>query len=172
MAYEYRGNNTLKARIPSTAEEPRPLAARPTVDRSPAQLLAAVFGLVFLLVGIAGFIPGITTNYDELALLGTDSRAELLGIFRVSVLHSIVHALFGVGLLAAARTSWAKLYLLGGGAAYLVVSVYGLVVAEASDANFLPVNDADNLLHLGLTAAMLAAGAVAVATERRARSAA
>ena len=53
-------------------------------------------GIVFLLVGIAGFIPGVTTNlYDGLEFAGNDGTAELLGIFQVSVLHNIVHLLFG-----------------------------------------------------------------------------
>ena len=64
-------------------------------------------GAAFLLVGVAGFIPGITSNYDELKLAGTDSNAELLGLFRVSILHNLVHLAFGVGLIAAARKSWA-----------------------------------------------------------------
>ena len=72
--------------------------------RSLAQVGAFVAGAVFLLVGILGFIPGITTNYDEMAFAGTDSQAELFGIFQVSVLHNIVHLLFGVVGLWAART--------------------------------------------------------------------
>lgn len=47
-------------------------------------------GLTFLVAGIAGFIPGITSDYDELKLAGTDSNAELLGILRVSILHLVL----------------------------------------------------------------------------------
>jgi len=124
-------------------------------------------GLAFLLAGVGGFIPGVTSNYDELRLYGTDSNAELLGLFRVSVLHNIVHLLFGVGLLAAARASWSKLYLLGGGVAYLGVLAYGLVVDEASEANFLPHSDADNLLHVVLSLALLVLGLIGVAAAGR-----
>jgi hypothetical protein len=153
---------------PSPVATRTPMTAAPrSASRTPAQVLAAVFGLTFLLVGVAGFIPGITSNYDELDLLGTDSRAELLGLFRVSILHNLVHALFGVGLLAAARDSWAKLYLLGGGSAYLLVTVYGSVVDHESDANFLPFNNADNVLHLVLSLGLIAAGVAAVLAERR-----
>lgn len=136
------------------------------------QVLAAVFGLTFLLAGVAGFIPGITSNYDELALFGTDSRAELLGLFRVSVLHNIVHLLFGIGLLAAARYSWSKLYLLGGGLVYGGVVVYGLVIDHESEANFLPINDADTLLHVAFTLGMIAAGVAGLAAAKRSPSAA
>ena len=50
---------------------------------------------MFLLVGILGFIPGITTGYDDLSFAGHHSEAELLGIFQVSVLHNLVHVAFG-----------------------------------------------------------------------------
>jgi hypothetical protein len=138
-----------------------------TRSRSLAQTLALLFGLTFLLVGIAGFIPGITGDYDELSFLGTDSDAELLGLFRVSILHNIVHMLFGVGILAARRHDWSKLYLLGGGIAYVLVSAYGFIIDEQSDANFLPINTADNFLHVALSLALLGAGIVALAADRR-----
>ncbi len=72
-----------------------------------------------------------------------------------------------MGLLAAARASWSKVYLLGGAVAYGAVLAYGLVVDQESDANLLPINDNDNLLHIGLTAGLLVAGLVAVAVDRR-----
>ena len=122
---------------------------------------AAAVGAVFLLVGIAGFIPGITTNYDELSFAGHESSAELLGLFQVSILHNLVHVLFGVAGLALARTtSGATNYLIAGGAIYLVLWFYGLVIDHDSSANFVPVNDADNWLHLGLALGMLALGLI------------
>ena len=135
--------------------------------RSVLQLAAAVFGLVFLLVGIGGFIPGVTSNYDELSLLGTDSNAELLGIFRVSIVHNVVHLLFGVGILAAASSALSKAYLLGGGVVYLLVAGLGFVIDEDSDANVLPVNDADNFLHVGLSLAMILVGVAGTALSKR-----
>lgn len=74
------------------------------VSRTPAQPVAGVFGVVFLVVGIAGFIPGLTTNFDQLSFAGHHSMAMLLGLFTVSVLHNIVHLLFGIAGLALART--------------------------------------------------------------------
>ena len=50
--------------------------------RTLAQTLALVFGIAFLGAGILGFIPGITSNYDELKFARADSEAELLGISR------------------------------------------------------------------------------------------
>ena len=92
-------------------------------DRSPIQTVAMLVGAVFLLVGILGFIPGITTNYDDLKFTGHSSDAQLLGIFDVSILHNIVHLLFGVAGLALARTyEGARNYLIGGGVIYLALS--------------------------------------------------
>ena len=130
-------------------------------ERSPIQSAAMLVGLVFLLVGILGFIPGITTNYDGLKFAGHDSNAQLLGLFDVSILHNIVHLLFGVAGLALAKT-WdgARTYLVYGGAVYLVLFVYGLIFHGSSSANFVPVNWADNILHLGLGIGMISLGVV------------
>ena len=118
-----------------------------------------VVGAVFLLVGIAGFVPGITTNYDQLSFAGHESAAKLLGLFEVSILHNLVHLLFGVAGLALSRTMrGATYYLLGGGVVYLVLWFYGLVVDHDSAGNFVPVNDADNWLHLGLGVGMVLLG--------------
>ncbi|KQU69067.1 hypothetical protein ASC58_09595 [Phycicoccus sp. Root101] len=123
------------------------------------QRVAALVGAVFLLVGILGFVPGITTNYDQLAFADHHSQAKLLGIFQVSVLHNLVHLAFGVaGLVMAKRARTAFTYLVGGGAIYLVLWLYGLFIDKESSANFVPVNSADDWLHFFLGAAMIAAG--------------
>jgi hypothetical protein len=139
------------------------------MTRSPAQLVATVVALAFLLVGILGFIPGITTHYSDMTFAGHMSGAKLLGIFMVSVLHNIVHLLYGVVGLAMARTPESSIvYLIGGGVIYLVLWIYGLVIDHNSGANFVPLNNADDWLHLGLGVVMVAAG---VALRANARSA-
>jgi hypothetical protein len=123
------------------------------------RLAATVVAAVFLLVGILGFIPGITTDYDTMTFGGHMSEAKLLGIFQVSVLHNIVHLLFGViGLALARRTDGAVTYLLAGGAIYLVLWIYGLVISKTSDANFVPLNTADDWLHFVLGIGMVGLG--------------
>ncbi|MGW0330298.1 DUF4383 domain-containing protein [Streptomyces sp. NPDC003011] len=125
-------------------------------SRTPVQQAAMAVGAVFLLVGILGFIPGITTRYSTMEFASHESGAELLGIFQVSILHNLVHLAFGIAGLALARTaSGAYSYLLGGGAIYLVLWIYGLVVSHGSDANFVPVNAADDWLHFVLGIAMI-----------------
>ena len=78
----------------------------------------------------------------------------------MSILHNIVHLLFGVVGLAAARTAAAaRSYLIVGGVIYLVLWIYGLIIDKSSGANFVPVNNADNWLHLVLGVGMIALGA-------------
>nr|WP_242625361.1 DUF4383 domain-containing protein [Krasilnikovia cinnamomea] len=124
--------------------------------------LALIVGVVFLVVGIAGFIPGLTSNYDQMTFAGHHSDALLLGVFQVSVLHNIVHLLFGIaGIAMARRVDTARLYLIGGGAIYLLLWLYGLIINESSGANFLPINNADDWLHFVLGLGMIGLGLLA-----------
>jgi hypothetical protein len=126
--------------------------------RDLVRTIAMAVAAAFVLVGILGFIPGITTNYDDLGFAGSDSEAELLGLFQVSILHNIVHLAFGLVGLALARTlDGARTFLIGGGLIYLVLWIYGLIIDKDGDANFIPINDADNWLHfvLGVTMVLL-----------------
>ena len=133
-------------------------AARRFAD-TPVQKAALAMGIIFLLVGILGFIPGITTNFDQLMFAGHESDALLLGVFQVSVLHNFVHLLFGIAGVAFARTvPGSRNYLIWGGVVYAVLWLYGLFIAIDSPANFVPMNDADDWLHLLLAIAMIALG--------------
>jgi hypothetical protein len=128
---------------------------RPTAgDRDMLVLIARVFAIAFLLVGILGFIPGITSDAPG-DFAGEESEAELLGLFNVSVLHNLVHLLFGIAGLAMART-WdgARLFLIGGGVIYLLLWIVGLI----GGLDWLPANDADHWLHFVLGAGMVASG--------------
>jgi Domain of unknown function (DUF4383) len=105
-------------------------------------------------VGILGFIPGITSHYSDLAFAGHGSNAKLLGIFQTSVLHNLVHIAFGVGILMAKTPEGARTYLIGGGVAYLTVWLIGVI----GGLGWLPVNAADNWLHFVLGVGMIALG--------------
>jgi hypothetical protein len=128
---------------------------------APVQIAAYVVGVAFLLPGVLGFIPGITTNYEMLDFAGHHSGAKLLGIFGISVLHNIVHLAFGIAGVVFARTfTGARRYLIGSGVIYLLLSIYGLLIDHESAANFVPIDSADNWLHLVLAVGMLALGFV------------
>jgi hypothetical protein len=131
------------------------------MNRSAAQSLASLVGIGFLVVGILGFVPGVTSHFDRLKFAGHRSGAELFGVFEVSILHNLLHLALGVAGLWLARTlAGARLYLVGGGLAYLVLWLYGLIVDRNERANFIPVDSADNWLHFAVGLAMVAGGIV------------
>jgi len=106
------------------------------------QILALVFGAVYLLVGIVGFF---VTGFDNFA---DNSQHEMLLFFMINPLHNIVHVVIGLaGLLLARTLAGARTYgwLLAVG--YAAAFVYGLIaVGESWDV--LNINAADNVLHI------------------------
>src|ERR1700738_3318109 len=103
-----------------TASHPAPTSESASQFRTPVQKAALAVGAVFLVVGVLGFVPGITTHYDQLTFAGHHSDAALLGILNVSVLPNVVLLAFGVAGIALARTfNSARSYLIGGGAGYV-----------------------------------------------------
>ncbi|MEU1648428.1 DUF4383 domain-containing protein [Streptomyces pristinaespiralis] len=126
---------------------------------TPVQQAAMIVGVVFLLVGVLGFIPGITTDYGSMEFAEHHSEAKLLGLFQVSILHNLVHLLFGLAGLAMARAAaTARTFLIGGGIVYLALWLYGLLIDHDSAANFVPLNTADDWLHFALGLGMIALG--------------
>ena len=116
-------------------------------------------GIVLMLVGVLGFIPGVTTQYSELMVLGPASHAMFLGLFQVSMLLNIVQLAIGATGWAMSRTEHgARNFLLGAGALYIVLAIFGLVVGVDSAANFLALNMMDNWAHLVLGVVMIVAG--------------
>lgn len=112
------------------------------------QRVAQIFGIVFILVAIVGFItPG------GMAMDSTGS-GMMLGTFQVNLLHNVVHLLFGLWGLAASR-SWAgsKQYTTIAGAIYLVLTICGFVAPDGF--GLVPLGGNDRWLHLVLGAALL-----------------
>lgn len=108
------------------------------------QTLAWVFGVVLTLVGVLGFVPGVTTDM------------MLLGIFHVDMMHNIVHVVSGLAALAAAWGMYSsRLYFQVFGVIYGVVAVLGFVTGGAL---LFETNLADNLLHVVIAAAALYIG--------------
>src|SRR5258708_27770453 len=101
--------------------------------------MAMVFGVVFLVIGILGYIPGITTG---------DNHDMLLGIFRVNSAHNIVHILSGLVALyvSMASDSAAKTYFQVFGIIYLLVAILGFVYGDNAILGFVSSNMADTVL--------------------------
>jgi uncharacterized protein (TIGR02271 family) len=130
---------------------------RSYIDDRPALRKAALLvGVVFLVTGIAGFIPGITENAPG-DFAGEDSEGSLLGVFQTGVLHNLVHGFFGVlGIVMSRKWQTARTFLIGGGVVYLVLFLVGML----GEMDWLPADDTDDWLHLGLGVGMLALGAL------------
>jgi len=121
---------------------------------SPNRALAAVFGAVYLLVGLVGF--AITPGVGFAATEGKD-----LIVFEVNPLHNIVHVAIGLALVLASRTvRSARAVNTTIGAVYLLVGVVGLFLIGSS-ANIIALNGADNVLHLASAVLLLAVGLAA-----------
>lgn len=91
---------------------------------------ALIFGIVFLLVGIAGFIPGITQPHQHPNVMVTAGLGLVMGLFPVNILHNAAHLLFGVWGLAASRSDGAsRLYGKVVAISYALLTVMGLVSA-------------------------------------------
>ena len=116
------------------------------------QRAAQIFGIVFLLVGIAGFfVTGMSMEADPA------EAPRLLGLFPVNVLHNVVHLLFGVWGLAASRTfEGSRTYGRIGGIAYLLLAALGLVVPDMF--GLVPIGDHDVWLHAVLGIALAVVG--------------
>lgn len=109
--------------------------------------LGLVFGVVFLAVGVLGFVPALTPS------------GKLLGIFEVETMHNIVHILSGLLALGLSSMggSYAKKYLVGFGSVYGLVAVVGLIQGTTVLGLF-DVNAADNVLHIVLALALVGGG--------------
>ena len=107
--------------------------------------VAMVIGVVFILIGLLGFIPGVT--HDSM----------LFGLFKVDALHNVVHLLSGAVLLYAsmAGASQAKTGLQVIGVVYALVAILGFFVGDGKVLGFLVNNANDTYLHLVLALVIL-----------------
>jgi hypothetical protein len=108
------------------------------------QKAAKWFGIVFIAIGVLGFIPGVT-----------NAEGNLLGLFRVDAIHNVIHLLSGiVALLCAGSVRAAKGYFKIFGVVYGLVTVLGFLNGT-SILDIFAINGADNILHLLITAVAL-----------------
>jgi hypothetical protein len=118
--------------------------------RSLAQKVALIFGVVFILVAVGGFITpggmGMEANIE--------TAPRELGLFPINLLHNLVHLLFGIwGVLASRTHPAARTYCRVGGVIYLVLMVLGFVAPDTF--GLIPIGGNDIWLHalLGLVLA-------------------
>lgn len=118
-----------------------------------AKSLGMLFGIVFLAVGILGFVPGVTTT-------GADGMPMLLNIFMVNTVHSIVYIASGVVFLLASMSGAgaARLWFQIFGAVYALVAILGFMTPNGMLLGLFSNNPADTWLHVVLAVAMLAIG--------------
>ena len=123
------------------------------MSTSPNRLLATIFGAVYVLIGIAGFL--VTADVGLIETPG----GLLLGIFEVNILHNIAHLLIGAALLIAGLSGLGPARTVNSviGALYLLLGIVGLFVI-GSAFNILAINGADNVLHFGSAVLLLAVG--------------
>jgi uncharacterized protein DUF4383 len=128
------------------------------------QQAAATVGAVFGLLGLLGFLPGLTVHIEDMAVAGHPTTTVLFGVFAVSVLQNVIHLLFAVaGLAFAASARTARWFLLAGGAANLLLALAGWTAA----ADWVPINTPDLWLHLVLGVAMLGLSLLPARSVRR-----
>lgn len=129
---------------------------------------ALVYGIVFLLVGIAGFVPGLVGAPDpgrELAV--HPGHGRLFNLFPVNVVHNLVHVAFGIWGLVAYRTfGAARTYARAVAVIYAVLTVMGLIPGLDTAFGLVPLYGHDVWLHalLALVAAYFGWGAVRAET--------
>ncbi len=117
-----------------------------------------VVGAGLVTIGVLGFVPGATTHYGQLAFAGHGSGARLLGVFQVSILQNLLYVVAGVAGLALGRTERGALrFLTGGGVAFLLLWLAGVV----KGGGWIPTNQPDNWLRLGIGVCLLGLGRIA-----------
>ena len=112
------------------------------------QRFAQVFGIIYLLVGILGFVPPLLVGSFE--QISGPFAGALLGIFAVNWFHSLAHLVIGaLGLAAYRSLPGSRTYALAVGVVYMVLFLLGLLPAGLQTlGGLLPLNWADDVLHL------------------------
>ena len=113
---------------------------------------ALIFGIVYLLAGLAGFVPALlrpaTGDAPQLAV--DTLSGHLLGLFPVNVLHSLVHLAIGIwGLVAAKSVTASSTYGKSLAVIYGVLAVMGLIPAMNTMFGLVPLHGHDIWLHAG-----------------------
>lgn len=110
-----------------------------------------IYGIVFFLVGIAGFVPAFVTPFDatDPALAVTATSGLLFGLFPVNVLHNLVHVVFGIwGIAVWRRVSPSRFYAQAVAVVYVVFMIMGFIPVLNTTFGLVPLYGHDIWLHL------------------------
>jgi hypothetical protein len=111
---------------------------------------AMIFGIVFLLVGIAGFVPSLVQPAPG-GDMNMGGMGMLFGMFAVNMMHNIVHIVFGLWGLAASRSAGgAVMYARAVAVIYGLVAIMGLIPATQDTFGLMPIYGKDVWLHAAL----------------------
>jgi len=128
---------------------------------------ALVLGIIFLLVGIAGFVPGLLQTPEPAAdVQVTQSFGRLMGLFPVNALHNVVHIVFGIWGIAAYRSyTGARGYSKAVAIIYAVLAVMGIIPGLNTTFGLIPLYGHDIWLHAVIAIAAAYFGFVATDRE-------
>jgi uncharacterized protein DUF4383 len=132
-------------------------------DKTLAQVWAMALGGVLVLVGLVGFLVEPSFGVGDSAQRGT------LILFDINGWHNVVHLLSGVvGLAMAGTAAKARLFSIGYGVVYVLVTILGFAVGDGGLLlSIIPINTADNVLHLAIAVTGIAIGMSSPATAPR-----
>jgi hypothetical protein len=136
------------------------------------RIYALVMGIVFLVIGVLGFVPGLVSHPEGLPPLAVETgHGLLLGLFAVNVLHNLVHLAFGLcGVVVWRSFVASRIYARATTAVYAVLLVMGLVPGLHTLFGLVPLHGADVWLHAAIAVvSAYFAYAPAVAVERPGR---
>lgn len=112
---------------------------------------AMIFGIVFLAVGIAGFVPQLVQPPEGGAMATDMEHRMLLGMFPVNTLHNVVHLLFGLWGLAASRSLGGSVtYARGVAIIYALLAIMGFIPSLNTMFGLVPLHGNNIWLHLAL----------------------
>jgi predicted membrane channel-forming protein YqfA (hemolysin III family) len=114
---------------------------------------ARIYGIVFLIVGVAGFIPVITPAHEHPNLSIEVGSGMVLGLFPVNALHNVIHLGFGVwGLFASVSVRASRHFAQAVAIIYALLTVLGLIPATSTTFGLVPIYGHDVWLHALLAA--------------------
>jgi hypothetical protein len=132
-------------------------------NKSLAQIWALTLGTVLVVVGLVGFLvePSFAT--------GDSAQRGTLILFDINGWHNVVHLLSGVvGLAMAGTAARARLFSIGYGIVYVLVTILGFAVGDGGLLlSIIPINTADNVLHLAVALTGIGVGMASPVGARR-----